>query len=195
MKGDFNNLDNDVYRRKPSPEVDAAWDELSEHGMSYVTGEQARKMGWDTSVMPLYPPELGVGPDRYAAETDIIHKIHCLNMVRKDVHFDYYWRDMYPDGVPSERHQIHTNHCIYILLQALLCDANTDMIPHVYLDDYPWPTPDFNIDRKCGDFNTIRQWERTHSIPFNKSGALDKPKGHKGRPMDDEFRRVFEVDS
>ncbi|KAF2035915.1 hypothetical protein EK21DRAFT_14392, partial [Setomelanomma holmii] len=154
-----------IYRQLPSPAVDAAWDKLTEHGFTHVGGDQALKMGWDLSTTAKMPASFGLGPETYyAGETDMIHKMHCLNMVRKDVFFKYYWGEMYPDGEPSERHKIHTSHCLYIVLQSLMCDAHTDLIPHVYLEDYPVPVPDFQINRKCGNFEGVKQWEAEHSI-------------------------------
>jgi hypothetical protein len=78
-----------------------------------------------------------------------------------------------------------------------MCDANTDLIPHVYMEDYPYPVPDFHINRKCGSLEAVREWNKEHSIPFNETTGklLEKPPGHKSRPMPEEFRRVFEVDS
>jgi hypothetical protein len=195
MNGSFLDVDHDIFRQSPSSAVDAAWDELTMHGIAYVSREDVIKMGWDVEVVAKLAPELNVGPDAYAVETDIIHKIHCLNMVRKDLYFDYYWGEMYPDGKPSERHQLHTNHCLYILLQSLMCDANTDLIPQVWMEDYPWPIPNFNINRKCGNLEAVREWERTHRVAHNErySKVMTRPEGQKGLPISDEFRRVFEV--
>jgi hypothetical protein len=197
MKGTFIDYDHDIFRQLPSPAVDAAWDKLTEHGFSYVTKAQALKMGWDLETTAKIPGSLKPGAGTYyAGETDMIHKMHCLNMIRKDVFFSYYWSDMYPDGNPSERHKIHSSHCLYIILQSLMCDANTDMIPHVYLEDYAWPVPDFEINRKCGNFGGVKKWEATHSVMLNDTTLklLEKAEGQKSRPMTDEFRRVFEVD-
>lgn len=200
MKGTLIDYTKDIFRGQPSPTVDLAWDTLTEHGFLQIPERDAIRMGWDLSITARHPDELlpddAQGPF-YAGETDMIHKLHCLNMVRKDLisNFDYYWGEMYPDRKPSERHVIHTNHCLYILLQSLLCDANTDIIPNVYMDDYHNPVPDFEIQRKCGNWQGVREWEREHSIVFNETTGkmLRKPEGHKGKSMPAEFRRLFEV--
>lgn len=194
MKGPFLDEDHDILRQAPSPEVDAAWENLTDHGLAYVSSQDIINMGKDPAVVAHFGPEFGLGDDAYGVETDIIHKIHCLNMIRKDVYFDYYWLDMYPDRVPSERHRWHTNHCLYILLQSLICDANTDLIPQVWMEDYPWPTPDFNINRKCGNLDAVTKWEREHRVDHYLKEHMSKPYGQEVMPMSDELKRVFEVE-
>ena len=194
MRGPFLDEDHDIYRQLPSPEVDAAWENLTDHGVAYVSSDDIVKMGKDPAVVARLGPEFGLGPDAYMVETDIIHKIHCLNMIRKDVYFDHYWGEMYPDGIPTERHRWHTNHCLYIILQSLICDANTDLIPQVWLKDYPWPTPDFNINRKCGNLAGVKGWEREHRVDNDLREKMAKPHGQAVLPMSEELQRVFEVE-
>jgi hypothetical protein len=195
MKGTLIDYDHDIYRQLPSAAVDAAWDSLMDHGFTYVTEAQALKMGWDVPTTAKLPASLSPGPDTYyIGETDMLHKLHCLNMVRKEVFFDYYWGERYPDG-PNERHMIHTSHCLYVIMQSLMCDAHTDLIPSVYLDDYAWPVPDFEINRKCGNFEGVREWEREHTVSYNETTVqlTEKPPGQKSRPMTAEFRRLMQV--
>lgn len=194
MKGPFLDEDHDILRQAPSPEVDAAWENLTDHGLAYVPSQDIIKMGKDPAVVAHFGPEFGLRDDAYGVETDIIHKIHCLNMIRKDVYFDYYWLDMYPDRVPFERHRWHTNHCLYILLQSLMCDANTDLIPQVWMEDYPWPTPDFNINRKCGNLDAVVKWEKEHRVDHYSKEHMPKPHGQKVMPVSDELKRVLEVE-
>jgi hypothetical protein len=197
MNGSFLNEEHDIFRQPPSPAVDGAWNDLTMHGITYVSRSDALKMDWDLSVVAKIRPEFNVGDDAYAAKTDIIHKLHYLNMVRKNLYFNYYWGDMYPDGKPSERHELHTSHCLYILSQSLMCDANTDLIPQVWMEDYPWPTPDFRIERKCGNLDAVRGWERERRVPHDEkwSKGMVRPEGQKGIPISEELRRIFEVDS
>lgn len=198
MKGTLEDLDHDIFRQPPSPAVDAAWHALSDHGFAWVSEEQALAMGWDLPVTFKIPEAFGVGNDKYGGETDILHKIHCLDMIRRDVHYDYYWGDKYPDGNRPEAFTVHTSHCIYVLLQSLLCDANTDLIPSVWLDEYPLPVPDFEIQRKCGNFEGVKNWELEHRIEVNRTTletVKQRPKGQKARPLNAEVRRILEVDT
>lgn len=62
------------------------------------------------------------------ARLDVFHEIHCLDMLRREIHFDHYyskkgWKN--PGDAPAD-HRIHISHCIYALLQSLTCSANTD---------------------------------------------------------------------
>lgn len=50
-------------------------------------------------------------------------------MLRKEVHLEYYYAEERGWHKPSDAtadHKIHISHCIYALLQSLMCSANTD---------------------------------------------------------------------
>ena len=191
MKGSVVNVDDDVLRRSPSDEVDQAWNKIVYHEVSWVSSADLIKLGKDPSVSVKIPEEYGIGDDAYAIETDMLHKIHCLNRIRKDVYFDYYWGHVYPDRNTTELHQWHTNHCIYILLQALMCDASTDIIPLVWRQVNDRPAQDFNINRKCGDFAGAKRWIDSRSIPYDEVYDFKIPAGQKKAPMNLEFDRIL----
>lgn len=184
----------DLYRQSPSPMVDATWENLTDHGIVVVSSADILKAGLNPEEVVRLGPEFNMGPDAYGMETDILHKVHCLNMIRKDVYFDHYWLEMYPDRIPSERHRRHTNHCIHVILQSLLCDANTDLIPQVWMEDYSWPTPRFTFNRKCGNIEGIREWEKDHKISAESFADMKKPSGVRQIPMSAELRKAFEVE-
>ena len=191
MKGSVVNVDDEILRHSPSPEVDAAWEKMVDHEVSWVSAADLISMGKDPSVTVKIPPRYGAGDDAYAVETDSLHKIHCLNRIRKDVYFDYYWGKIYPDKNTTELHRWHTNHCIYILLQSLMCDANTDLIPLVWREIQEHPAQDFNLNRKCGDFNGVKKWTQDRSISYDIVHNLRMPRGQKMAPMNLEFDRIL----
>ena len=191
MKGSVVNIDDDVLRRPPSDEVDKAWEDIIDHEVSWVTSSDLIKLGKDPSVNVKIPLEYGVGDDAYAVETDMLHKIHCLNRIRKDVYFDHYWLQVYPDRDPSELHQWHTNHCIYILLQSLVCDASTDVIPLVWRDVSYNVAQDFNLNRKCGNYDGVKQWTKDRRIPYDDVYNWTIPVGQKVAPINLEFDRIL----
>lgn len=194
MRGEFAPND-DVFRQPPSPEVDAAWHNISWYGQSHVRREDIVRIGKDPETAVKFPPEFGFGDDAYAIETDLVHKIHCLDVVRRDVHFDHYYGKKYADGQRSELHAVHTDHCVYILLQSLLCSATTDIIPLTWMEDYPWPALDFSLNRKCANPNAVLKWVEQHSTESpNTVFTMKKPKGQKQRPADKAIRRLLEIE-
>ena len=72
-----------------------------------------------------------------------------------------------------------------------MCDANTDFMTHFWYEDYPFPFPDFNINRKCGDFDAIGQWAEDHSTDLNAINSIPKPDEQEAVPMSRELRRIL----
>jgi hypothetical protein len=71
MKGSVVNVDDDLLRQPPSPAVDAAWEKLVDHEVSWVSSQDLLDMGKDPSVTVKIPREYGAGDDAYAVETDV----------------------------------------------------------------------------------------------------------------------------
>lgn len=43
-------------------------------------------MGKDPEYTPLMPEEFGFGQDMHAGFMDVFHKIHCLDVLRREAH-------------------------------------------------------------------------------------------------------------
>jgi hypothetical protein len=69
-----------------------------------------------------------------------------MNAIRRDVHWKHYSAGQYPDGEFPELHKIHTDHCLYIVLQDLMCHATADLITTPWVDGQLNPFPDFKIN-------------------------------------------------
>ena len=119
VNGTDEDLTHSIYWQPPSPETDAAWSRLSNSRTIWISSSDIKKLGKDPANVAHFPEYFNLGSDAYAAELDIYHKVHCLNTLRKAIHFDYYYGDRFPDGKPSELHTTHVTHCLYILLQSL----------------------------------------------------------------------------
>ena len=96
------------------------------------------RVGKDPTIAAKYPDEYGLGSDAYIVEIDVFHQIHCLNTLRKEINFEYYFGDQYPDRKNLPKfHKIHISHCLYLLLQNLMCQANVDVITHKWVEGQP----------------------------------------------------------
>lgn len=127
MNGSLANTPPQIYRLPPSAEVDAAWQRLANTQATPISGNEARKMGYDPSKLAKFSDFMGLGDDAYVVEIDVFHQIHCLNTLRMNMHFMHYYGDRFPDGVPDERHIEHVTHCQYALLQHLMCHGDVDV--------------------------------------------------------------------
>ncbi|MCJ1237725.1 hypothetical protein MMC14_005712, partial [Varicellaria rhodocarpa] len=78
-----------IYRGPPSPEVDKAWKRVSElRAINVPISEPAlRNLGVDVDSTVILPPEAGGG---YMLDLEFPHQLHCLNLLRKVSHWDYY---------------------------------------------------------------------------------------------------------
>ncbi|KAF8149200.1 hypothetical protein K438DRAFT_1625216 [Mycena galopus ATCC 62051] len=93
-------------------------------------------------------------PGQYIFALDVFHRLHCLDVLRKEVHRDYGYK-----RAPMS----HIRHCIGAVRQALMCSA--DISPIVW----QWSEEQQKVERRddilhvCRDFDQIRGWasERT----------------------------------
>jgi hypothetical protein len=191
INGSLTNSKHWIWRADPSPEVDAAWDRISNVFTTFISSDEVRKLGKDPLRTAMYPPDFGLGPDAHVAELDVFHQIHCLNALRKESWFSYYYHDHFPNGIPSARHRAYTAHCIHLLLQNLMCSASTDIITHYWMDVQKYPIPDFDINNKCRDFDAILEWQEAHMVDYAKYEKLRRPLDVVPWPAEEEFIELF----
>ncbi|KAM7184700.1 protein of unknown function (DUF3328) domain containing protein [Naviculisporaceae sp. PSN 640] len=172
-----------IWRMPPSPEVDAAWDYLSAEDMQIITvsASDIHLSGKDPAISVKAPESWGLGSDAYIAQVEVFHQIHCLNELRKDIHYTYY----YGEKKPTELHLAHRGHCIHMLLQVLMCNADVGIITHNWVRDerYDGPKirafPDFSVQKTCRDFDGIMEWlrEKGGVKDFEKKFPMEYPSG------------------
>ncbi|KAG5979808.1 hypothetical protein E4U55_004745 [Claviceps digitariae] len=181
-----------IYRQPPSAEVDAAWESITNQLPHAIRREDVLRLGKDPDRTAKWPPEWGFGNDAYIAELDIVHTVHCLNAVRRDVHWRHYFGDRYPDGRFSELHRTHTDHCIHIILQNLMCNANGDIVTNVWVEGQLHPFPDFNVNKKCRDYSTFIDWHhKTQITDMKRFLEMRVPHDHVPWKMSQEFHDLF----
>ncbi|CAN9348306.1 unnamed protein product [Alternaria alternata] len=167
-----------IYRGRPSPEVDAAWERVETQTPIPISREDVIAQGKDPEDAVKWPEEFGFGPDAYIGRIDVFHQIHCLNVLRKHLHFNY---DYYYAGERMNKYdELHTGHW------------NVDVYPHFWADAQENAVPDFNINHKCRDFEAILKWHDEHAVPLDEFGALKIPDSKKPRIMVHAFKEAFE---
>ncbi|TQV97309.1 hypothetical protein V2A60_000067 [Cordyceps javanica] len=194
VNGSLLNMDHSLFRSPPSPEVDAAWERVGSLMPHVISTDDVVRLGKDPSQTARWPEAWGFGPDAHVAELDVLHTIHCLNAVRRDVHWKHYFGADYPDGDFPALHRVHTDHCIYVVLQNLMCSATADVITQPWVVGQSHPFPDFSINKKCRDFDAILDWhERTMIRDTKAFMEIKKPENFKAVPMSEEFHELFQT--
>ena len=170
-----------IYRQDPSPAVDAAWT-FFEHDIITVTSGTLRASHISPSQSVQAPSSWGQGPDAYVAHIDVLHQVHCLNALRKEIHYEHY----FGSAKPTQLHVAHRNHCLHILLQTLMCHADTDVIGYRWMhnpdavgDVKTSPWPDFSLTKRCRNFDAVFQWAKEQKVrdPWKKRSELRVPEG------------------
>ncbi|KAB8250684.1 hypothetical protein BDV35DRAFT_400548 [Aspergillus flavus] len=182
-----------IFRQGPSPEVDRAWTVISDTRPIALSREDVLSIGKDPAMAVKLSAEFGLGDDMYAGRIDVLHQLHCLNALRMEIYFDYYYGKKYPGGFnqTDEKHRHHVSHCIYMLLQNVLCHANTDVYTHFWTDavDHPWP--DFNIPHKCTNFRAILEWQREHAVNEHMFVDMRRPADQEAHVMSSKFKKIY----
>ncbi|KAH8881130.1 hypothetical protein GQ53DRAFT_832661 [Thozetella sp. PMI_491] len=137
----------------------------------------------------------GLGDDAYATGLDVFHQLHCLNSLRRRVYSQYYFSEEHHhhaeswtpgDGLTID--EIHINHCVDILAQALRCSGNVALVSMHWMENEHYPFPDMSVDRKCIDFDALVQWRKENTIDMKKYiEVMGKPAGVVQRPTPDGY--------
>lgn len=181
-----------IFRQEPNPEVDRAWSIISDTRPIPLSRADILAIGKDPAKTVKLSSEFGLGDDVYAGRIDVLHQLHCLNALRRESYFEYYYGEKYPGGFndTDTKHRYHLSHCIYMLLQNILCHANTDVYTHIWTDaiDHPWP--DFNIPHKCTDFRAILDWQMGHGVDEHMFVDMKRPEDQEAHHMSSYFKKV-----
>ncbi|KAJ6478197.1 hypothetical protein C8R45DRAFT_1101586 [Mycena sanguinolenta] len=149
------------FRIPPSPELDQAWENLYNFGISQIPKSQAALLPNKTHPIP-------GDEENYIAELDVFHNLHCLNMIRQRVHSDYY--------TDAEKMDIvHLDHCIDWIRQSLMCAGDTSVIVWQWDAAQNITTFQGDVVHTCRNFEKLREWGKSHTIrrPYNKSVRIE----------------------
>jgi hypothetical protein len=178
----------------PTPEIDAAWNALGgiyrwKYVFSKLTLDPARPMsvseevvlrsGETTDAVRL-PKEFGGG---YLAWAEVNHQLHCLNLMRKAIYWDYYVEKEHEfqrersevfwhlgTVIQNDNFGMTTNlgipdHCVEMLRQILMCNADTGVQLHHWVKGNPTPIPNSNTWHQCKNFDSILKWTQDNQLP------------------------------
>ncbi|KAI9803591.1 MAG: hypothetical protein M1825_001934 [Sarcosagium campestre] len=152
------------YRGTPTDELDAAWANLT-NGMGAFTvdDETMRKIG-HSDISVRVPEKYGGG---FMASLETFHQLHCVNLIRQYTYKEYYQDRSSSFKDPPELLRTHVDHCLEMLRQKLMCDADVGVITYNWVEirDQPWP--DFNTKHKCRNFDAVFDWGVKNQAKFS----------------------------
>ncbi|KAI0126814.1 hypothetical protein BJ170DRAFT_684396 [Xylariales sp. AK1849] len=170
--------DPSIARQLPNPNADMLWEEYELIRVFPVTKADVVKLGKDPSTAVKLEDEIwGLGDDAYATVLDVYHQIHCLNSLRQIAYGSYYNRSQGRADTLLLR-EMHINHCTDILLQALQCSGNLNLITMHWVETQLQPWPDMSLNKQCVDFPHLTEWRKEATIDMDKfAKIMVKPDG------------------
>ncbi|KAG0704005.1 hypothetical protein DFH29DRAFT_802565 [Suillus ampliporus] len=154
-----------IYRGPPSPEIDAAWTRIVDDVLpTRMTLEEILKAGEvDSPSKVKYPEKNGGG---FMVSTESLHQLHCLNLLRKASWFEYYG-PLFQDEPKVVR--MHLDHCIEMIRQNIMCNADVTMITWDWVEGHKHPYPNFNTRHQCRNYEKILDWASNHAVHIDAS--------------------------
>ncbi|KAJ0419645.1 hypothetical protein BJY00DRAFT_302040 [Aspergillus carlsbadensis] len=171
-------LEENVFRQEAGPEVDAAWAAL---GVNYrairVPAHEAARSGIAGDQVQIRE-EYGGG---YPANVEGLHHLHCLNLLRQSLYYNYDYYHAQGTGAFKNDDFIvrkHVSHCLDIIRQQLICTIDTGVLGQIWLyPEHPSPFVDFNTEHRCRNFEDIRIWAEMNQLPERTPVDFLKPPG------------------
>ena len=170
--------ENPSWSRKEigDPEAEIIWDALADVETFPITRDDVVALGKDPETVARYPNEqFGLGEEAYIAALDIQHKVHCLSELRKTA-FANYGQNTPRVKAHSQLWWIHLRHCLDMLTQDLLCNADADVFTYQWMDTQPFPFPDFSINRQCRNIDDLLHFRDQRKVNMEMYSAMTKPK-------------------
>ncbi|XWW93907.1 hypothetical protein V2A60_001846 [Cordyceps javanica] len=151
-------------------------------GIIGITEEQVTKLGKDPDMTVKAPPSWGMGNATYLAQLDAVHLAHCLNSMRESLHYNFH--HYFPSGIPNV-YAAHLMHCQEALAKWLMCQPSMELLTFNWVEGHKGPFPDFDITRKCWDYEQLLEWQDAHRVQTINTAewaAMSAPRGAKRKP-------------
>ncbi|KAK1488987.1 hypothetical protein CTAM01_11311 [Colletotrichum tamarilloi] len=177
--------DGNVYRGKPRPELDAAWDELVLYSNLKLKAEDLKKIN-RTSVR--LSDASGQLTEYYWSGLNVHHQIHCLKLVRQALYPDYYFKG----NVKLKRHlEDHIDHCVDNIRMALMCKADISIGSYDWVDNNRRPLTNFRTEHSCYNWDLVNNWARDRHFDIYDNVTIVHPFLGKSYPLDSDGHYVF----
>ncbi|KAH3999716.1 hypothetical protein HBH98_085850 [Parastagonospora nodorum] len=152
----------------PFEQVDNAWRELMSSISVRVSQEELDRNGnhQDSVSLPRNGGNL--------VWLNVFHQLHCLKMLRKMNYRDHY----YPNQTEHNARdmEVHINHCIEQLRQAVMCNPDTSFTTFVWTHSDPKPVLDVrSFERQCLDWGYFMEGVKPRVMSYEEVDELTNP--------------------
>ncbi|KAL2836748.1 hypothetical protein BJX68DRAFT_259815 [Aspergillus pseudodeflectus] len=169
-------LKENVFRREAGPEVDAAWEAL---GVNYRPIRVPEHEAAHSGIAPDQVQIRDVYGGGFPANVEGLHHLHCLNLLRQSLYYNYeYYHGQGKGAFKNDDFIVrkHVSHCLDIIRQHLMCTIDTGVIGQVWLyPDHPSPFVDFKTEHRCKNFEDVRIWAERNQLPEKTPGDFLRP--------------------
>ncbi|OAA56509.1 hypothetical protein LEL_10959 [Akanthomyces lecanii RCEF 1005] len=155
------------------PETDAAWDNITDGGAIGITKEQWEAVNEYHDYPVLLEKDYGTG--QYLASLDVFHQLHCVDLLRKATHREYY--DKHEGsfaGAPENVVQGHLQHCVEMLRQTLMCHGDISLLTYNWVEGRSMPHPNFNTVHTCKKWDTLIKWNMHRDVTVEWEDGVGK---------------------
>ncbi|KAF7193029.1 hypothetical protein HII31_05590 [Pseudocercospora fuligena] len=142
----------------PSDELDARWSEIMSNFYTEVPYKYMERMGRLDEGIQL---ENG----NFVATYSVIHILHCV----KRLHQSYFPSRYFPNMTKEEDDlQLeHNLHCLQMVVQAIMCQADIVPITAVWMNNQPLPSGNRHVEHECVNWELMIEGMREKRIdPF-----------------------------
>ncbi|KAK0609433.1 hypothetical protein B0T14DRAFT_441827 [Immersiella caudata] len=161
---------------EPSPEVDDAWFDLFKPFNTRVPAER-----YEASMGNRSTVRVNDGSGDYYVTLTMYHELHCLMRFRWFLHPEYYANKTWEEQAADKGLMGHYRHCIWSLLESVMCNGDTSMRTFHWDPKKPAPKPDSPAERKCVNWDWLYKWTSDRSfllqdrmLTHPKFGLLDE---------------------
>ncbi|KAI5812026.1 hypothetical protein BZA77DRAFT_253862, partial [Pyronema omphalodes] len=147
--------------------LDLAWNQITTTNLVAIPDDALVAMNKSPTGLVRFPPDTPGGvAGKVVGAVEVFHHLHCLDLLRKKIHEDYYKdKDSNWESGP-EVMRLHIDHCIDMLRQKLMCDGDVGMITYIWIKGHNYPMPDFSNTHRCRNFEGIRNWVEENKVPM-----------------------------
>ncbi|KAI0846170.1 hypothetical protein F5Y00DRAFT_264889 [Daldinia vernicosa] len=149
------------WNKEPSDELDDLWEDLLYALNIRVSPHEMEQLGSNLT------NRIQVDGGDYLGVMGVYHHLHCLNNLRRIVHWDYYESRVSDLGPTGPFGKGHSDHCINAIRQALMCHANTEIHTGQWIYDPDRPQASklgSHSITTCVNWDSLNNWARSRAL-------------------------------
>ncbi|KAK3076613.1 hypothetical protein LTS18_012535, partial [Coniosporium uncinatum] len=163
------------YAGTPGSDLDDAWDTLLGGRYIRFLDSEVTALNMDEglpNLSPIFPNASSDNSGQFYGGPDMLHSLHCLNIMRKQIDIDYY-RDHVK--LPQDLWRMHIDHCIEHLRQAVMCHGDLTPVtlrPIVLANGtMKYLLGETERLHTCRNGEVLREWVRDRGAEMGQLGS------------------------